>query len=148
MLKFLIVLLKLTQKYRDEILRQLNKALVAKTTRERFICSRKLRIDTTVAKSNVHYPTDAQLLADGIKFITRQVKRIRKVVAEFTKEIVPKVTDRCCPTKKCLLQIGKVLKRRTKETIKDVREITRKLADRAIKTVIETKKCLTGQKGC
>lgn len=135
-------LIKLTKKYGNNTVQQLNDALVIKATRERLIRSQKLRIDTTVVQSNVHYPTDAQLLADGIKTITKKAKQIRKVLGEAAKEVIPVVTDRCRSTKKRILEIGKVLKRRSKEAVAEVREITGELADKAIQTVIETKEML------
>jgi IS5 family transposase len=37
----------------------------------------KLRTDTTAVETNIHYPTDSSLLADGIRVLTRALKRIR-----------------------------------------------------------------------
>jgi transposase, IS5 family len=37
---------------------------------------RKLRSDTTVVESNVHYPTDSSLLGDGIRVLSRSLQRI------------------------------------------------------------------------
>jgi len=36
----------------------------------------KLRTDTTAVETNIHYPTDSSLLADGIRVLTRGLKRI------------------------------------------------------------------------
>lgn len=36
----------------------------------------KLRTDTTVVESNVHYPTDSSLLGDGIRVLSRSLQRI------------------------------------------------------------------------
>jgi transposase, IS5 family len=36
----------------------------------------KLRTDTTVVESNVHYPTDSTLLGDGIRVLSRSLQRI------------------------------------------------------------------------
>ena len=37
---------------------------------------RKLRTDTTAVESNVHFPTDSSLLGDGIRVLSRSLKRI------------------------------------------------------------------------
>ena len=37
---------------------------------------RKLRVDTTVVESNIHYPTDSTLLGDGIRVLSRSLERI------------------------------------------------------------------------
>jgi len=71
-------LVKLTQKYGQTTVRALNEALVLKLKEEKVVRGRKLRLDTTVVEANIHYPTDAFLLGDGIRVITRAVKRIKK----------------------------------------------------------------------
>src|SRR5215475_7733677 len=40
---------------------------------------RKMRLDTTVTETNIHYPTDSSLLGDGVRVLTRTMKRIVKV---------------------------------------------------------------------
>lgn len=71
-------LVKLTQKYGPTTVRALNEALVLKLKEEKVVRGRKLRLDTTVAEANIHYPTDTSLLGDGIRVITRAVKGIKK----------------------------------------------------------------------
>jgi len=39
---------------------------------------RKMRVDTTVVETNIHYPTDSGLLGDGARVLTRTMKRIAK----------------------------------------------------------------------
>src|SRR6516225_6846174 len=39
---------------------------------------RRLRTDSTVVESNVHYPTDSSLLGDGIRVLSRSLQRIAK----------------------------------------------------------------------
>src|SRR5262249_47805986 len=39
----------------------------------------KLRIDTTVVETNIHYPTDSSLLGDGARVLTRTMKKITKL---------------------------------------------------------------------
>lgn len=41
---------------------------------------RKLRIDSTVVETAVHYPTDSSLLADGVRVLSRLVDRARDVL--------------------------------------------------------------------
>lgn len=40
----------------------------------------RLRIDTTVVESNVHFPTDATLLWDGLRVVTRATARLRGLI--------------------------------------------------------------------
>jgi transposase, IS5 family len=49
---------------------------------------RKLRVDTTVVESNVHYPTDSSLLGDGIRVLSRGLGRITAQCKQGTLEVV------------------------------------------------------------
>jgi transposase, IS5 family len=43
---------------------------------------RKLRVDSTVVETNVHYPTDSRLLSDGVRVVSRLLRRAKKVLGE------------------------------------------------------------------
>ena len=45
---------------------------------------RKLRVDSTVVETNVHYPTDSRLLSDGVRVISRLLRRAKKVLGTRT----------------------------------------------------------------
>jgi IS5 family transposase len=72
-------LIKLTRKYGEDTLDELNDALILKLKEEKVIRGRKFRMDTMVTEANIHYPTDTGLLADGIRVITGTVAKLRKV---------------------------------------------------------------------
>ena len=41
-----------------------------------------MRVDTTVVETNIHYPTDSSLLGDGVRVLTRTMKRIAKIAGK------------------------------------------------------------------
>jgi transposase, IS5 family len=41
---------------------------------------RRMRVDTTVVETNVHYPTDSSLMGDGVRVLIRTMKKITKIV--------------------------------------------------------------------
>ena len=43
---------------------------------------RKLRIDGTVVETDIHHPTDSRLLGDGVRVISRLVRRAKTVLGE------------------------------------------------------------------
>jgi hypothetical protein len=49
---------------------------------------RKLRTDTTVVETQVHYPTDSTLLGDGIRVLSRSLARIAAQCKRGTLEVV------------------------------------------------------------
>lgn len=101
-------LIKLTRKYGEDTLRDLNDALVLKLKEEKLIRGRKLRMDTMVTEANIHYPTDTSLLADGVKVITRTVVKLKKLVAGVGGRFV----NHNRKVKKTCLALSKVLKTR------------------------------------
>ena len=112
-------LIKLSKKYGPELIDELNRLLLEKARDQKLIRSRKLRIDTTVIESDIHHPTDARLLQDSIKVITRTVKKIKESGAAIRTEF----QDRNRSVKKKTLSISKVARRRTGEAIKEIDKI-------------------------
>jgi IS5 family transposase len=49
---------------------------VAVAQEKKVAPGRRLRVDTTVVESNIHYPTDSGLLGDGARVLTRTMKKI------------------------------------------------------------------------
>jgi len=56
--------------------------------RERGVVQgRKMRVDTTVVETNIHYPTDSSLLGDGARVLTRTMKKVEKATGGLKKRI-------------------------------------------------------------
>jgi IS5 family transposase len=66
----------------------------------------KLRVDTTAVESNVHYPTDSTLLGDGIRVLSRSLKRIAAQCKSGALEVV----DHGRAVKHRLLEISRAAK--------------------------------------
>jgi IS5 family transposase len=62
---------------------------------------RKMRVDTTVVETNIHYPTDSTLMGDGVRVLTRVMKR----VAAQAGQAGAKFRDRSRSVKRRLLEI-------------------------------------------
>ena len=75
-------LIKLTHRYGEETVKALNAALVLKLKADKVVRGKKLRLDTTVVESDVHYPTDTGLLNDGIRVVSRIVGKLKKARAQ------------------------------------------------------------------
>src|SRR5215470_5254850 len=55
---------------------QIHQRVVGLAREQGVARGRKLRTDTTVVETNIHYPTDSTLLGDGIRVLSRSLKRI------------------------------------------------------------------------
>ena len=62
-----------------EIIEQLHRRVIAIACEKRVVRGRRLRVDTTVVETDIHYPTDSSLLGDGVRVLTRAMKRISQM---------------------------------------------------------------------
>ena len=70
---------------------------------------RKMRLDTTaVVETNIHYPTDSNLLGDGVRVLIRAMKRIAEIAARQR----AKLRDRSRSVKLRILEIGRIARTR------------------------------------
>ncbi len=60
----------------------LNDRVVALAQAARVTRGRKLRIDGTVVETNIRYPTDSKTLGDGVRVLSRLLRRARKVLGD------------------------------------------------------------------
>jgi len=123
--------------------------VVGKAIENKIVKGRKMRVDTTVVETNIHYPTDSQLLADGTRVITRLVKRIEEVVGEADKKFrnrARSIAHRLIELGKSALQRGEQVKERRKEIYRELMKTTRRVMteaqgvlDRAMEQAKKTK---------
>jgi IS5 family transposase len=127
-------LIKLTHKYGEETVKALNEALVLKLKESKVVRGKKLRIDTTVVESDIHYPTDTGLLNDGIKVITRVVTRLKKLVPSIGSRFVKHTRK----AKKLYLRLMKVMKSRTGKDAKALQKTRHKLVKISEKVIADS----------
>jgi transposase, IS5 family len=65
-----------------ETVASLNDRVVELARSLRVTRGRKLRVDATVVETNVHHPTDSRLLGDGVRVVSRLLRRAREALAE------------------------------------------------------------------
>ena len=69
-------LIRLAHVLDGPVLKHLLERLATIARQRRVIHGRRLRVDTTVVETTIHYPTDSALLADGVRVLTRTMKRL------------------------------------------------------------------------
>jgi transposase, IS5 family len=77
----------------EPILKALVAQLVTLGRTRRVIQGRRLRVDTTVVETNIHYPTDASLLADGVRILSRSLQRLGERVRQRTRSVARRVFE-------------------------------------------------------
>jgi hypothetical protein len=86
-----------------EVIENLHKRVVTIAQEKKVVEGRKMRVDTTVVETNIHYPTDSSLLGDGVRVLTRAMKRIAAIAGE----VGAKLRDRSRSVKYRILGIGR-----------------------------------------
>jgi IS5 family transposase len=90
------------------VIEQIHQRIVAIAQERKVVRRRRMRVDTTVVETDIHYPTDASLLGDGVRVLTRAMKRI----AELTEDLGAKLRDRTRSTRRCPNQLGRAVRSR------------------------------------
>src|SRR2546426_1469374 len=86
-------LIRLARLLDEPVLKDVLTRLVALGRERRVVRGRRLRVDTTVVETNIHYPTDATLLADGVRVLTRSLRRIGERVRERPRSVARRVFE-------------------------------------------------------
>jgi IS5 family transposase len=63
-----------------EVVEQIHQRMVELAVKNKVVKGRKMRVDTTVVETNIHYPTDSRLLGDGDRVLTRLMKKVSAIV--------------------------------------------------------------------
>src|SRR4051812_47740756 len=72
-------LIRLSAVIGSEGLEAIHRRLLELACERRLIKGRQARVDTTVVETNIRYPTDSRLLQDGVRVLTRGLKRIEAI---------------------------------------------------------------------
>ena len=62
-----------------EVFQKVQGRIVGIAREKKAVEGRKMRVDTTVTETNIHYPTDSSLLLDGVRVLTRTMKRVVEI---------------------------------------------------------------------
>lgn len=87
-----------------EVVAGLHQRLVAIARAEQVVAGRRMRVDTTVVETNIHYPTDSSLLGDGVRVLTRTMKTVTAIAGQ----VGATLRDRSRSVKRRLMEIGRI----------------------------------------
>jgi IS5 family transposase len=95
-----------------QVVKQIHQRLVKLAQAKGLVAGRRMRVDTTVVETNVHYPTDSSLLGDGVRVLIRTMKNIGKIAGEAG----AKLCDRSRSVKLRVLEIGRAARSKAKQS--------------------------------
>jgi len=112
-----------------ETVAALNDRVVELARSLRVTRGRKLRIDATVVETNIHHPTDSRILGDGVRVLSRLLRRAKVVLgegAELGKEVF---RTRTRSVRRLAQQLHRVARRKGEEVAEELRQAYAKLID-------------------
>ncbi len=142
-------LIRLAAVVRPATLKGIVERLVAVARARRVVRGHRLRVDTTVVETNIHYPTDSTLLADGVRVLTRGMRRMRAEVAnaafpvrDRTRSLARRVFEITQRSRTATARTGAALREQTKarmtELYREAMAITRATVRQADAVIDET----------
>jgi IS5 family transposase len=90
---------------------------------------RKLRVDSMVVETNIHHPTDSALLSDGVRVLSRLLRRAKKalpteVAGQLGKELF---RTRNRSVRRVSQQLHRIARRKGEKACKELKEAYQKL---------------------
>jgi transposase-like protein DUF772 len=65
-----------------QVIARIDERMIAIAQDQGVVDGRKMRVDTTVVETNIHYPTDSSLLGDGVRVLIRVMKKITAIAGD------------------------------------------------------------------
>lgn len=113
--------------------------VVAIAQEKKVVAGRKMRVDTTVVETNIHYPTDSSLLGDGVRVLTRLMKKITAI----TGTVGATLRDRTRSVKLRMLTIGRASRDKSEKGKAKMKTVYEKLLATTGRVVGQAKRFIT-----
>ncbi len=90
---------------------------------------RKLRVDSMVVETNIHHPTDSALLSEGVRVLSRLLRRAKKVLPTEEIDRLPKeiFRTRNRSVRRTAQLLHRIARRKGEKAKKELKEAYRKL---------------------
>src|SRR4051812_44276357 len=99
-----------------ETVEQLNDRVVQLARSMKVTRGRRLRVDTTAVETDIHYPTDSALSGDGVRVLSRLLKRARTVLGKAAQTLGPEAfRSRVRTVRKLAQQLHRIARRKGTE---------------------------------
>jgi IS5 family transposase len=110
-----------------ETLEQLHERVVQLAREQRVTRGRKLREDSTVVETTIHHPTDSSLLADGVRVLSRLLRRAKAVLGEGAEESRELFRTRNRSVRRLIQRLHRVARRKGGEAAEELTGAYRRL---------------------
>src|ERR1700720_3227255 len=122
-----------------EVIKQIHERMVQIAHSNGITQGRRMRVDTTVVETNIHYPTDSSLLGDGVRVLTRTMKKITKIAGK----VGAKLRDRSRSVKLRVLDIARAARSKAKQSQEKLKRAYGQLLNSTSRVVGQAKRFST-----
>jgi IS5 family transposase len=98
-----------------ETIEQLNNRVVQLARSLKVTRGRKLRVDTTAVETNIHFPTDSGLIGDGVREVSRLLRRARSALGEVASGLKEAFRSRVRTVRKLSQQPHRIARRKNEQ---------------------------------
>jgi IS5 family transposase len=119
-----------------EVIKQIHQRVVELAMEKKVLEGRKMRVDTTVVETNIHYPTDSSLLGDGNRVLTRLMKKVTALAGAAG----AKLRDRSRSVKLRVLNIARAARSKAPQSQERMKDGYRKLLESVSRVVGQAKR--------
>ena len=119
-----------------EVIEKIHQRVIEIARENKVVEGRRMRVDTTVVETNIHYPTDSSLLGDGVRVLTRGMKRITAIAGQ----VGAKLRDRSRSVKFRILEIGRAARSKGGTGKEKLQKGYRKLLEATTRVVGQAKR--------
>ena len=119
-----------------EVIEQVQRRMVELAVENKVVPGRRMRVDTTVVETNIHYPTDSSLLGDGVRVLTRLMKKVTAVACAMG----TKMRDRSRSVKLRVLDIARAARSKAPQSQEKLKQSYRRLLDSTTRVVGQAKR--------
>jgi IS5 family transposase len=127
---------RLAQALGPEVIEKMHARMVALAQEHKVITGRRMRVDTTVVETNIHYPTDSSLMGDGVRVLTRLMKKVTKIAGGAG----TRLRDRSRSVQRRLIEIGRASRSKGKAAQEKMKTVYGKLLQVTGRVVGQAKK--------
>jgi len=121
------------------VVKQIHERIVQIARDYRVAQGRRMRVDTTVVETNIHYPTDSSLLGDGVRVLTRTMKKITGIAGAAGTQL----RDRSRSVKWRVLEIARAARAKGRQSGEKLAQAYRRLLEATGRVVGQAKRFVT-----
>lgn len=108
---------------------------------------RKLRVDTTAVETNIHFPTDSGLIGDGVRVVSRLLRRARAALGEAASGLKEAFRSRLRTVRKLSQQLHRIARRKGDEGRAALKAAYSRLIATAKRTAAQGRRVLVTLRG-